>query len=59
MKKNDIVETKENLIGIVKKVSKGSSTVTVEFRVKVDNTDRHIIVIAKLNRQSLKIKEAQ
>jgi uncharacterized protein YkvS len=54
MKINDLVETKEHLVGRVTKVFKNSDLVIVEFRVRVNNTKKHVQVVCKLHRRSLK-----
>jgi molybdopterin-binding protein len=54
MKPNDVVYTRDNLKGKVKKVFRGTDNVIVEFIVQID-TKRKIRVTSKMPRQSLRI----
>jgi len=53
MKPNDVVFTKENLEGKVKRVITGSDNVIVEFTVPIDKK-RKIKVTSKMSRRSLR-----
>jgi hypothetical protein len=55
LEKDDRIVTKLQLSGVVKKVIKGSPSVTVELLVKVHDSKRTVRVLSKMNKSDLKI----
>jgi molybdopterin-binding protein len=57
MKPKDIVFTKNNLMGTIKKVYKGSDSVVVEFKIPLKS--REIVVSSKISRRSLRVSKGE